>query len=152
SFTTAALVLAWLAIVLLGCGFAALLQQVRTLQAALRLPAAARDGVPEAAAALAPTTAERRYVLTVDPDCGYCHDVLPRFRQLAALYATVAEFGILAASGEYPPSTGVDVVVDAPTYHQLAPSWSPGLLAIGTGGVLIDVAPGGDLAALEKVL
>lgn len=103
SFTTAALVLAWLAIVLLGCGFAALLQQVRTLQAALRLPAAARDGVPEAAAALAPTTAERRYVLTVDPDCGYCHDVLPRFRQLAALYATVAEFGILAASGEYPP-------------------------------------------------
>lgn len=152
SFTTAALLLAWIAIALLGLGFAALLQQLRSVQATLRLPAAARAGVPDAATRLAPTSGERRYVLTVDPGCAYCHEVVPQFRALAARYSTVAQFAILAESGDYPPSRDVDVLVDSATYHELAPSWSPGLLVMGPGGKLIDVAPGGDLTALERLL
>jgi cytochrome c551/c552 len=118
----------------------------------MRLPAAARAGILESAKQLAPTTADRRYVLTVDPGCVYCHEIAPRFRDLAARFGTVADFAILAADGEYEASSAVDVVVDATAYRELAPSWSPGLLLVGVGGVLLDVAPGGDLESLEKML
>lgn len=152
SVTTATLALTWIAIGLLAFGYAGLRQQLRSVQARLRLPAAARSGVPDAAAALAPTNGERRYVLTLDPGCLACQEVLPRFRELAAHRAPGAQFTLLAAAGDYPPSPGVDVVIDTSTYHQLAPSWSPGLLVVGTGGALLEVAPGGDLAALERLL
>ena len=152
SFTAAALVVSWLAIALLAFGFAGLRMQVRALQAAMRLPAAARAGILESAKQLAPATANRRYVLTVDPGCAYCHEIAPRFRDLAARFGSVADFGILAPEGEYEASDRVDVVVDATAYHELAPSWSPGLLLVGPGGVLLDVAPGGDLESLEKAL
>ena len=151
SFTAAALALAWIAIALLAFGFAALLQQVKSLQAQLRLPVAARAGVVESARALAPTLSDRRFVLTVDPGCAYCHEVAPRFRELAQRHATTADFAILAAEGSYAPSPSVDVVVDATAYRELAPSFSPGLLVVGPGGVLLDVAPG-DLDSLEKLL
>jgi hypothetical protein len=152
SFTAAALVLAWIAIALLAFGFAALLQQIKSLQAQLRLPAAARGGgVLESARALAPISSDRRYVLTVDPGCAFCEEVTPRFRELARSHTARAEFAILAAEGTYEPSPSVEVVVDANAYRELAPSWSPGLLLVGPGGLLLDVAPG-DMDSLEKLL
>jgi|KBSSwiStaDraftv2_1062776.scaffolds.fasta_scaffold300219_2 thiol-disulfide isomerase/thioredoxin len=152
TFTAAALALAWIAIALLGFGFAALLQQVRSLQAAMRLPPAARAGVVESARQLAPTSSDRRFVLTVDPGCVYCHEIAPRFRDIAQRYADVADFAILASEGQFESSPAVAVFVDATAYRELAPSWSPGLLLVGPGGILLDVAPGGDMDALEKVL
>jgi hypothetical protein len=152
SFTAAALALAWIAIALLGFGFAALLQQVRGLQAAMRLPAAARAGALESARALAPTASDRRFVLTVDPGCGYCHEVIPRFREIAQRHSAVADFAILAPEGQHEPSPAVDVVVDPTAYRELAPSWSPGLLVVGAGGVLLDVGPGGDMESFDKLL
>jgi hypothetical protein len=152
TFTAAALILSWIAIALLGFGYAGMRLQVRSLQAAMRLPAAARAGILESAKQLAPTTGNHRYVLTVDPGCVYCHEIVPRFRDLAARFGTVADFAILAADGEYEASPDIDVVVDATAYRELAPSWSPGLLVVGPGGVLLDVAPGGDLESLEKML
>jgi hypothetical protein len=148
----AALILAWIAIVVLAFGFAALLQQVRSLQAALRLPPGARAGLPQSARALEPAATDRRYVLTVDPGCAVCSEVLPEFRELAARHAGVAEFAVLAPSGDYPVSPGVQILVDADAYRDLAPSWSPGIVAIGPGGTVIEVAPGGDLGPLQAAL
>jgi hypothetical protein len=79
-------------------------------------------------------------------------EVLPGFRDIAKRYAKVADFAILASEGQYESSPAVDVFVDATAYRELAPSWSPGLLLVGPGGVLLDIAPGGDMDALEKVL
>jgi hypothetical protein len=152
SFTSAALILAWLAIAVLALGFAALLQQVRSLQAALRLPPGARAGLPDSARALRPAGAGRRYVLTVDPGCSVCAEILPEFRELAARYAPAAEFALLAPSGVHPGSPGVDVLVDAAAYRDLAPSWSPGLVVIGADGDVLEVAPGGDLRPLAAAL
>ncbi|HET6532823.1 MAG TPA: hypothetical protein VFH03_19725 [Actinoplanes sp.] len=152
TFTSAALILAWLAIVVLACGFAALLQQVRSLQAAIRLPPAARAGLPESARALRPAGADRRYVLTADPGCAVCAEVVPEFRELASRYGHAAEFAILAPSGDYPPSSQVDVLVDAAAYRDLAPSWSPGIVVIASDGTVIEAVPGGDLRPLAAAL
>lgn len=152
SFTSAALILSWLAIVVLAFGFAALLQQIRALQAAIRLPPGARAGLPGSALALRPATADRRYVLTVDPGCAVCAEVVPEFRDLAARYAPAAEFAILAPSGDYSGSSGVDVLIDATAYRDLAPSWSPGIVVIGSGGTVIEAVPGGDLRPLAAAL
>ena len=65
---------------------------------------------------------------------------------------TMADFAILASEGQYESSPAVAVFVDATAYRELAPSWSPGLLLVGPGGVLLDVGPGGDMDALEKLL
>lgn len=152
SFTHAALILAWLAIVVLALGFAALLQQLRTLQAALRLPPGARAGLPESARSLRPVTTSRRYVFTADQGCSICAEVLPEFRELAAKYAGTAEFAVLAASGDYPRSAGVDVLVDAQAYRDLAPSWSPGIVVIAADGTVVEAVPGGDLRPLQAAL
>ena len=152
SFTAAALILAWIAIVVLAFGFAAMLQQVRSLQATLRLPPGARAGLPESARTLKPVATDRRYVLTVDPGCAVCSEVLPEFRDLAARHAGVAEFAVLAPSGDYPVSPGVALLVDPDAYRDLAPSWSPGIVVIGPNGTVIEVAPGGDLNPLQATL
>lgn len=152
SFTSAALLLAWLAIAVLAFGFAALLQQVRALQAVIRLPPGARAGLPESVRTLRPLTADRRYVLTVDPGCTICAEVLPEFRELAARHTAAAEFGLLAPSGDYPASPGVEVLVDAMAYRDLAPSWSPGIVVIGANGTVIEAVPGGDLRPLAAAL
>ena len=152
SFTTAALILAWLAIIVLAFGFAALLQQVRILQAALRLPAGARAGLPESARSLRPLTTSRRYVFTAEPGCSICAEVLPEFRKLAVTYAGAAEFAVLAASGDYQRSDGVEVLVDAQAYRDLAPSWSPGIVVIAADGTVIEAVPGGDLRPLQAAL
>ncbi|GIH05332.1 hypothetical protein Rhe02_33990 [Rhizocola hellebori] len=152
SFTSAALILSWLAIAFLMLGFAALLQQVRALQAAILLPPGARAGLPESARALRPVTTNRRYVLTVDPGCTACADVIPEFRDLAARFAPTAEFALLAPSGEYAGSSGVDVLVDATAYRDLAPSWSPGIVVIDSDGKVLEAAPGGDLDPLKAAL
>jgi len=152
SFTSAALILAWLAIAVLAFGFAALLQQVRALQAAIRLPPGARAGLPASARTLRPVTADRRYVLTVDPGCAVCAEIIPEFRDLAIRYATAAEFALLAPSGDYSGSSGVDVLIDATAYRDLAPSWSPGIVVISSDGAVIEAVPGGDLRPLAAAL
>jgi hypothetical protein len=149
SFTSAALILSWLAIAVLMLGFAALLRQVRALHAMILLPPGARAGLPESARALRPVTTDRRYVLTVDPGCAA---VIPEFRGLAARHAQTAEFALLAPAGDYPGSSGVDVLVDANAYRDLAPSWSPGIVVIGSDGRVLEAAPGGDLQPLMAAL
>lgn len=152
SFTAAALALSWIAIAVLAFGFAALLQRVRSLQAAIRLPPGARAGLPDSARSLRPRTAARRYVFTAEPGCSVCADVLPEFRALAARHAGAAEFAILAAHGDYPPSSGVDVLIDADAYRDLAPSWSPGIVVLTADGTVVEAVPGGDLRPLEAAL
>jgi hypothetical protein len=101
SFAAAALALAWIAIALLGFGFAALLQQVRGLQAAMRLPPAARAGALESARVLAPTSSDRRFVLTVDPGCGFCHEVYHK-NKTTGVVGYSSDFYINVASGTIP--------------------------------------------------
>jgi hypothetical protein len=154
SVPAAALVLAWVCIVLLAFGLAGLLWQVRSLQNDLTLIGA--QGTQQLIGRRIPEFAGTSplAVLVVNPGCGACGPMLDAFADLAATqidrrYEALSHVAMPHRAGV----EGVPVRIDEPLVQQLDVPWLPALLLADQDGVIVaggPVASPNDLrAALE---
>jgi len=143
SVTTAALVLAWMCLVLLAFALAGVLRQLREVQAEL---ASMRSGggrgglVGRTVPALA--TGAVNALLVVDPGCSRCG---PIFEELISVAETAGAPPCSALSfrwaEHWPVSPAVPVRVDGELYADLDLPWSPALLVIAADGTVLRAAP-----------
>ncbi len=157
SFETAALVLAWLVIVVLAFAMAGMLAMIRRLEASqAQLSGSLANAVPGSARAQASarfTPLERPYafVLTTSASCQACAELMPRFREFVRDHEDAGEFHVLSADSESGTGQpGLDVTVDAAAFAALSPGYTPGLVVIDRTGAVVDVGPGGDLASVHR--
>ncbi|MGW5360133.1 hypothetical protein [Actinopolymorpha pittospori] len=146
-----AVVLAWLALVLLTFAMAGLLRQLRDVQRSLLR--ARSDGVTtarrapqEIPASLRPQgSARHTVVLLVDNDCPICAEVAPVFADLAALGVPGADFVVLGRGpGEkFESLPHCRYVVDAAACQLLDPGWRPALIVVDTDGKVVLAEPAG---------
>lgn len=174
---SAAVVLSWIALVVLGFGLAGVLYQVRGLQAAVL---AQRDqpppGRPAVPSFLLPQDGRQlSLVLLVDENCPICHDVFPVFDVLARERTDIADFSALAraattlapesnavspadATVPRPASdntSAIDKVVvhtDAAAFAQLDPGWLPALVGIDSAGRRVLAEPAGSRSAIQGLM
>lgn len=105
SFETTALLVTWVAIVLLGLVVAGLIRQVHALRRGPRTPEMGLDhGMPAPQfARLAPVTGRPTLLLFLSNDCGSCDDVLHEALGLAADHPVRAIFRTEATEVKAPP-------------------------------------------------
>jgi hypothetical protein len=152
----AALVLAWLAIVLMALAMAGMLRQIRDLQMALHLDRRAAPA-PAAPAAIRPAAGEDySIVLLAAQHCGVCHTAVPAFAAAAATGPSDTGFVLLAADPDEAERIAGDidrsrlrVVGDAVSYHRVDPGWLPALVLVDGAGQVIAAEPIGSVAALH---
>jgi hypothetical protein len=153
TFTAAALIAAWIAILVLALALAGVLQQMRALvggsAGAPRLavgpivgrPAPPLDGRAVPAPAL---------ILFADRDCPSCHEVAPAF----GLRGNGSIRKVLVYEGDAPPAYhGIDtLVVDRATFDQWNVRVTPFLAAVDEAGTVVSAAPVGSAPVLERHL
>lgn len=83
SFETSALILSWVAILVLAFASAGILRQLQALRGAVTDQNGARSSSPGLRAPLPPELRERAVILFADTECPICHDVLAQFERAA---------------------------------------------------------------------
>jgi hypothetical protein len=157
SATTAAVVLAWMALLVLAFALAGTLKQLRDVQAAL-VELGARVGRSVAPRQLRPSSADRRAaVLLVDRNCAVCPEVLAEFLRLAPEVATRVDATVLSHADDerweaVRRADAVRLVVDRAAYHQLDPGWRPAVLSIDAQGSVRSAIPAGSGEALREAV
>jgi hypothetical protein len=155
----AAVVLAWLALIVLAFAMAGLLRQLRDVQAGIARPvgqvpgmAPVRRAVPESLRPRGTTTYS--VVLLVDEDCPICAEVAPTFAQIAAAESSALTFVVLGRveSKNYEQDKRISYVADAGGYHRLDPGWRPALIAIDRQGRIVVAEPAGSEEAVRAVI
>lgn len=157
---TAAVVLAWLVLVVLAFAMAGLLRQLRDLQVAL---ARSQQGGPTAGTPTREIPASVRpragaayaVVLVVDNECALCAEIAPVFAGLAAENPTGLDLLVLGrTSGEkFERLEGnARFVVDAAAWHRLDPGWRPALVAVDAEGTVVAAEPAGSEDAVRAVV
>lgn len=158
---TAAVVLAWLLIVLLAFALAGILHQVRHLRGhVVRLLAtttrSATGADPQLAAEVLPRSGRSfTAILLVDESCPICAEVAPCFLELGtAREASATDFVLLSRdeSTKFAGSGDVRYVKDSGTFHQLDPGWRPALVVIDRKGKVLAAEPAGSPKALSALL
>lgn len=158
---TAAVVLAWAVIVVLGFAMAGLLHQLRALQATISREhvAGSRAGSDSSSRSMPvsvlPAGGQRlSAILLADDDCVICHEVAPAFAALA--YARSAAFDSVILtytdSETFAALRGVRFVSDSSAYHMLNPGWRPALIIITANGNQLAAEPAGSEEAIRTLL
>jgi hypothetical protein len=151
---TAAVVLAWVAIVLLLFAIAALQRQLRDLQAST-VRDLRRDTAPDE---LLPADG-RRYtiVFVADGGCPSCHELVPLLP--ARVAGLPADIDIAVVAGEVPPSwpeavegTRVRLVPSPSVLHRIDPGWRPALILVDVSGRVLAAEPVSSAASLDRLL
>lgn len=149
----AALVLAWLAIVVVALAVAALLRQVRELRAVVIDGFGTSFLTGSAPRQLWPSGG-RQAILLVS-DAGWLADeLLTAFAELAAQNAGRAEFTILLSSRAALDGSplSVPVVADPPAAEVLRLPWQPAVVHIDRDGSILDAAPAGSVETLSRAI
>lgn len=157
---TAAVVLAWIVLVVLAFAMAGLLHQLRDLQAALRRQGAGGAPAVAARAALPADIPPQdgkvaSAVLLVDDHCPICAEVAPVFADLARARNTEIDFVVLASSAnsdKWSALHGVRQVSNGDAYHLLDPGWRPAIVVIGPRGAVLATEPAGSQEAVRSVI
>lgn len=147
SATTAALVLSWVAIVVMFLGMTGMLRMIRELQREVMPDArqfADRSGL---AVRFAPTHAAFAMVLLHEKGCSSCTALEPDLARFVREHPEV-EFHSLTPSSAA-PYAGLPTVVDAPAFRALQPGYTPAVAVIDRGGAVVDIGPAADLATLS---
>jgi hypothetical protein len=151
---TAAVLLAWLLLVLLAFAMAGLLRQVRDLQAALtrQRGTATRSGLP---VSIRPSAGHAyAAVLLVDDGCPICARVAPAFARLAHGAPADIDFVLLRRSNSlaWEPPEGVRLVADQAAHHRLDPGWQPAVVVLDADGDVLATEPAGSEEAVRAVV
>jgi hypothetical protein len=152
---TAALVLAWIVLIVLAFAMAGLLRQLRDLQAALRRGVPAGQAPPDRPVPIRPADGKvRSIVLLVDGHCPLCAEVAPVFADLARSGGTEVDFVVLsyAANDIADRLDGVRFLADSDAYHRLDPGWRPAIVVVGQDGEIEAVEPAGSETAVRALL
>ncbi|MFD2078985.1 hypothetical protein SAMN05421678_102248 [Actinopolymorpha cephalotaxi] len=166
-----AVVLAWLALVLLAFAMAGMLRQLRDLQAGV----ASAAGVPATAGGAAhsalgvgtipdnpqtPLSVRPRddaacaLVLLVDDNCPVCAEVAPYFDDLANKSSAAVDFVVLARTpvAKFAGLTGARFVADSIACHLLDPGWRPAIVVLDRAGAMVTREPAGSKKVLDAVV
>ncbi|MFN2494573.1 MAG: hypothetical protein ABR608_01495 [Pseudonocardiaceae bacterium] len=147
SITAAALVLAWLCLILLAFALAGVLRQVRGVQAELASLGASSvrgpgRGVLVGRTVPALSTGTVSAVLVIDPGCSRCGPIFEEFGSVAALRGSLHCSALSFRRGEHwPSSAAVPLRIDGELYADLEVPWSPALLVIAPDGTVLRAAP-----------
>ncbi|GAA2759112.1 hypothetical protein [Actinopolymorpha rutila] len=163
-----AVVLAWLALVLLAFAMAGILRQLRDLQAGVAaaggLAATADGGVlgvgtipdkPETPLSVRPRDdAVCSVVLLVDENCPVCAEVAPHFDDLANRSSAAVDFVVLARTpvAKFAGLTGARFVADPTACHLLDPGWRPAIVVLDRAGAMVTREPAGSAKVVGAVV
>lgn len=163
-----AVVLAWLALVLLAFAMAGMLRQLRDLQAgvasAAGLAAVAGGGVPGVGTIpdnpQTPLSVRPRddavcaLVLLVDDNCPVCAEVAPHFDDLANKSSAAVDFVVLARTpvAKFAGLTGARFVADPTACHLLDPGWRPAIVVLDQSGAMVTREPAGSKKVVDAVV
>ncbi|MQA26895.1 MAG: hypothetical protein GEU94_15865 [Micromonosporaceae bacterium] len=141
SVMTAAVVLAWICLILLAFGLAGLLRQVRDLHQDLA-ELGAQGARPLRGRQVAEFAGAPTAVLVVDPGCSMCTPVVEVFTEVAAA-AREARFEVLSyrVSADWPANPQVRQRIDERLYQRLDVPWAPALLVTDDDGVITSATP-----------
>lgn len=140
SVLTAAVVLAWICLVVLTLAMAGMLRQLRELQAEV-----AQLGAPPwggaAGRRVATLAGEGPLVLLVlDPGCGFCDEVHEPFTRLAGEHPGT-RFEVLSPHDRWAGRPGVRSRVDPDLITRLDLPWAPALLLADAAGTVLTAQP-----------
>jgi hypothetical protein len=140
SVLTAAVVLAWVCLVVLTLAMAGMLRQMRELQADV-----ARLASPQPRGATGRALPELAgtgplMLLVLDPGCGFCDVVREPFIQLARTHPGT-RFEVLAAGERWPSVPEVRSRVDQDLVVELDLPWTPALVLAGQDGAVRATRP-----------
>lgn len=147
SITAAALVLAWLCLILLAFALAGVLRQVRGVQAELASLGASSLGGPGRGVLVGRTvpalsTGTVSAVLVIDPGCSRCGPIFEEFGSVAATRGSLHCCALSFRRAEHwPGSDAVPLWIDGELYADLDVPWSPALLVIAPDGTILRAAP-----------
>lgn len=153
SVQTAALVLAWICLVLLAFAMAGLLHQMRDLQARLE-EASMQDARPLAGRRFEQLAGKgSAAVLLANPSCSLCGPVLGAFAHAAGGRTDLRFAAVSYASSPNWPRVGdLPVHIDEDLYRDLDVPWSPALLHVDAEGGVRAAHPIDSLADLHARL
>ncbi|MDQ3886805.1 MAG: hypothetical protein M3308_07335 [Actinomycetota bacterium] len=142
SITAAALVLAWLCLILLAFALAGVLQQVRGVQAELASLQAPGRGVLVGRRVPALSTGTVSMILMIDPGCSRCKPIFEEFSSVAAKQRSWHCCALSFRRVEHwPSSAAVPWRIDGELYADLDVPWSPALLVVDPDGKILRAAP-----------
>jgi hypothetical protein len=144
----AALVVAWLAIALLGLGYAGLVGQVRELQA--RRAATEVQKYPDLAA---PSAGTRSVVLALSRSCGTCEVVFDAWLDVAARLTAAGHRAVLVSldgSAEWSDRGAPEVLTAEELSAPFLIAYQPALLIVDGAGTLLSAEPTGSAESLRK--
>ena len=141
SVMAAAMVLAWICVVLLAFGLAGVLRQVRDLQVELA-QIGGQGQRPLRGRQVAEYAGAKTVVLVIDPACSLCIAVVGTFAEQATSTPGL-RFETLSyrTSDDWPDSAHVHRRVDERLYQRLDVPWTPALLVTDLEGVITSVRP-----------
>ena len=153
SFGTAALALAWVAIVVLALAVAGLIRQVRELRAVLVEGFGVSFLTGQVPAALRPGPGRVDAVVLVVESATASPELLAAFAEAAGTHRGT-DFKVLLDGRRPGPELagGVPTVADPRVFQLLRLPWYPALVHVDTDGTLSDAAPVGSAEALDRVL
>ncbi len=152
SVLVAALVLAWVCLILLVLAMAGMLRQIRELQAdvAQLSPRGRRPVVGQQVAALAADTSTVLLVLT--PGCGFCEVAYRMVAELAGAHPSVRFEALSHRAPDWPTRPELSVRVDERLFAELDVPWAPALLVVDPSGTVVSARPIGSEEALREQL
>ncbi|MBB3040839.1 hypothetical protein [Nocardioides soli] len=150
SVTSAALILSWVAIAILGLGYAGLRRQLNEVHADTIFSSAASSAPARSVISVTRTGRPSLILLSTD-DCPVCLEIVPAFRRLATSSGLDVDHVILMRSGTGDAGAEVPVVVDAMAFNTLEPGYLPALVLADNDGLVLTIEPVGGIAALESV-
>ncbi len=143
----AALAVAWLAIVLLGLGYASLVGQVRELQS--RRAATEVQKYPDLAA---PSAGTRSVVLALSRSCGTCETVFDAWLDLAARLSAAGHRPVLVSldgDTEWRERGAPEVLTAEELSAPFLIAYQPALLIVDGAGTLVSAEPIGSVESLR---
>ncbi|WFF02986.1 hypothetical protein [Micromonospora sp. WMMD964] len=152
---TAAVILAWIVLVLLAFALAGVLRQIRDIQATLQGHRTGLVPQRQLPGTILPTGDKNlSLVLLVDEGCAVCAEVTPVFAELAAAHQGDIMFTLLSAarSDKFSAVEGVGYLADSVGYHILDPGWRPAVALVDRDGEILLAEPAGSEAALRSVV
>lgn len=156
---TAAVVLAWIVLIVLAFAMAGLVHQLRDVQAALirqrRSTGSATRLVSDLPLSVRPQPGKTHSaVLLVDDRCSICTEIAPIFAGVAQVANADIDFIVLSysASEKWEALSEVRFLSDADAYHLLDPGWQPAIGIVGTDGQVHAVEPADSEDAIRSVI
>jgi hypothetical protein len=156
SVVEAAVIAAWIVIVVMALALAGVVRQLRELHERLAVGSLAQHAgrtVPEVLRPRPPARAS--LVLSVEEGCQVCAEVAPAFAEAARRGdGAQVDFVVLSAtaSPRWPASERVRTVIDAGVRRAVGVPWTPALLTIGPDGGIDNVDPAGSEATLRRLV